>query len=167
MNVKIIVATMVAIAAMKTVGQPLHFEADAIFAEASARKNDESKQQKKLIFRTGNVEIEISKGKEFPCVGLRITDYDRNWGCGTYMELKRREVLYLLSEDDEEMFGSIESAVESYIKHEIIEFYPSKEDGHKIWKTFVRDGGLRWFIKETKKMIDEEFLSSPFNTMYG
>ncbi len=107
---------------------------------------------------------------EFPCIGIMFSDPDRNWANNTYMEIKRRDGYYYLYEDygyGRKRYASVGDAVKDALEDNITSFYNSKKEGKKVWKAFVKNGSLRKAIEFVNEGIDDEFLDSPFNDIYG
>lgn len=127
-------------------------------------------RSRKIFILDGTVILEISEGVNFSCIGIRLTDKKLNWQTGTYMEIKKWGKFYLTEEWNGKKYANINAGLEDYLKNIFIDFYNGmgkKGSGRKVWLEFVKDGGLQIFIDFSNKIIDDEFLNSPFNDIYG
>lgn len=118
----------------------------------------------------GDATLEMSGGIEFPCIGIRFSDKQVNAGMGTYLEVKRQGNSYLVKvKYDPKKFSTIDKGIEAYLKELFARFYEEKDKryGKQVWKAFVKEGGLQKFIEVAKENIDDDFLDSPFNEIYG
>lgn len=127
-------------------------------------------QDKEISILDGMVILEMNMGGDFPCIGIHLSDKNINMGMGTYLEIKRQEDFFLVKVKYEpERYSTIDGAIEEYLKELFLSFYEERDNeyGKKVWAAFVTEGGLQLFIDTAKDYIDEEFLDSPFNEIYG
>lgn len=106
---------------------------------------------------------------------INITTGVVNSGSGnTYFEIRREGKFFYNIYGNK--FKTLEKALENEIKEIIlrrkffgkIEGKNDKEKSAKVWERFVKSGNLQEFIRLCKeKIIDEEFLTAPFNDIYG
>lgn len=118
----------------------------------------------------GDVTLEMSGGVEFPCIGIQLSDKNVRAGMGTCLEVKRDGNSYLVKvKYDPRKFSTIDKGIEAYLKELFARFYEEKDKGYgkRVWKAFVKEGGLQTFIDVAKEYIDDDFLDSPFNEIYG
>ena len=125
-----------------------------------------SEKPHKIIFFDGTIVLEMSRGVDFACIGLHLLDENTNSGFGTYMELKRRDDFFLLEAGGKQYF-TIEEAIEDYLRDLLYSTFEDEEYRERVWSSFVNDGGLEIFIDTARGFIDDEFLDSPFNEIYG
>lgn len=134
---------------------------------ASAQVKADSKE---ITVLDGSVVMEMNIGGDFPCIGIHFSDHNINCGRGTYLEIKRDGDFYLIKvKYDPEKFRTIDKGIEVYLKDLFKRFYADKnrKHGKKVWSAFVKEGGLQLFIDTAKEWIDDEFLDTPFNEIYG
>ncbi|MDH6354209.1 hypothetical protein M2132_000536 [Dysgonomonas sp. PH5-45] len=137
-------------------------------------KNTETKapaNSKKISILNGSAVLEMEKSvDEFPCIVLRLADKNIKMSTGTYLEIKRQDGFYLIKvKYDPKRYRTIDKGIEDYLKELFARFYEDKDKkyGKKVWAAFVKEGGLQLFIETAKEYIDDEFLDSPFNEIYG
>ncbi|MCD7962117.1 MAG: hypothetical protein LUF90_00880 [Rikenellaceae bacterium] len=107
---------------------------------------------------------------DFQCIGFQYSDKYLNMVTATCLELKREGKKYVVEINyEKERFKKIDKAIEAYLKDLLTRNYERENvpDGNKIWKRFVKDGGVRKFIEIVKPWMDDEYLDSPWNTIYG
>ncbi len=127
----------------------------------------EKEQTAKITVLDGTVTMELAAGgDDFYCIGIQFSDKTANQGCGTYIEIKRRDGSYILRNGGKR-YATADAAIEADLKELVLRFYDKKKRGKQVWSAFVKEGGLRQFIDFANEVIDEEFLSSPFNEIYG
>lgn len=142
------------------------------------KKNDEEKEfilknavvkgknfkDKKIAF-TKKGFLEMTGGVEFPCIGIRFS-YE-GYGFATYIEIKRKSGKYVSNYG--KVYDTLDKVLEESLKEEIFTSLKNNgKDAEKLWNDFVKEGGLKEFIEISKKeIIDEEFLLSPFNDIFG
>lgn len=102
--------------------------------------------------------LKVSEGWDFPCVVVEFM------GNSTYFEIKRRDGQYMIWE---KKYKTINDGVEDYLKDNFKRFYKDKKQWNKVWEEFVKNGGLQQVIEFVNKIIDDEFLDSPVNEIYG
>jgi hypothetical protein len=127
-------------------------------------------RQIEITVLDGTVILEASEGDEFPCIGIRLTDMKLNRQLGTYMEIKKRGEFYLMEEWFGIKYSNINDGIEDFLNDIFMEFYEwhgQEERGEIVWSAFVQEDGLQLFINFVNEVIDDEFLNSPFNEMYG
>lgn len=132
---------------------------------------DESSYIKEIAILGGEATLEMDcRYIDFPCIGLHFSDRNARKGTGTYLEVKRDGDSYLVEvEYERRRFATIDAGIEAFLKDLFERFYEEsdKKYGKKVWKAFVKEGGLRQFIDKAKEHIDDEFLDTPFNEIYG
>lgn len=116
----------------------------------------------KLLSNT--VVLEAKEGEELPCIWLKFTDNKLNTEDGHYFEIRKREDDFFV---DEEKYSTLNKAVEAYLKKSFDDFYDDKTYRQKVWEAFVNEGGLQKFIDFVNEFVDDDFLSAPFNEIYG
>ncbi len=126
--------------------------------------NKVSPELREIAILDGTVVLEVSKGVEFPCIGLRLYDNNINRQLGTYLEIKKRGKYYLI---ENKKYINMNDGIEIYLKDLFEGFYDDKKYGRKVWSAFVEEGGLQLFIEIANDIIDDEFLNSPLNDTYG
>lgn len=107
---------------------------------------------------------------DFKCIGIQYSDKYLNMVVGTCLELKREGKYYVVEiQYEKQRFKRIDKAIEAYLKDLLTRNYERENitGGEKIWKRFVKDGGVRKFIEIAKPWMDHEYLDSPWNTTYG
>lgn len=126
-------------------------------------------QDSEISILDGTVILEVSGGAEFPCIGLRLRDGNLNMQVGTYMEVKRRDGFYIAEINyKHKRYRDLDNALTNGLKDILLRTYKDdKKYGRKVWKAFVAEGGLQQFLDFSKGIIDDEFLDSPFNEIYG
>ena len=132
--------------------------------------NKITEKTKQISILDGTVLLVISEGVTFPCIGIRLTDKSLNMGLGTYMEIKKRGEFYLMEDWYEQKYSNINDGIEEYLNEIFIDFYNGlrqEERGEIVWSAFVQENGLQLFIDFANEIIDDEFLNSPFNEIYG
>ena len=144
----------------------LIFEIDLI---EIIEEGEEYEAGRSIIFTVlgEDIELEISEGVDFPCIGISFGDNNLNMGFGTYMEVKKQGKYYLI---EDKKYTNMNKGIEKYLKKLFTDFYErehEKKRGKKVWKAFIKDGGLQKFIDFANEIIDDEFLNSPFNEIYG
>lgn len=124
-----------------------------------------------ITFLGGDAVLEISEGNDFPCIGIRFSDKTINMGMGTYIEIKKQDGFYVAKVPYElEKFETLEQGLKVCIKDIFIRFYERNKDlesGEEVWSEFVESGGLQLFLDQSIIWIDDEFLLTPFNEIYG
>ena len=142
--------------------------------QANAQQEQKMKDDaSKITILDGAVVLEISsaeiqKSDDFHCMGFHLFDKNISKGLGTCLEMKRKGEFYIVEiEYKYKQFRSIEDGIEAYLKDVLKKFHQNKKYSKKVWKAFVKEGGLQSFINISKEYIDEEFLTSPFNEIYG
>lgn len=116
-------------------------------------------ERKKIIIPLLDDELEIKEGGEFPCIVHVLR------GSSSYFEIKREKNKYVIWG---KKYGSIDKGVEDYLKNDFFKYsYADKKRRKQAWKSFVRDGGLQKTIDFINEIIDDEFLDSPLNEIYG
>ena len=119
----------------------------------------------------GTVTFELSESRgDFQCIGMHFSDRELNMGFGTYMEIKKRGEFYLMYQWKGKKYTNMNDGIEDVLKEHFADFYDrheQKERGKKAWAAFVEEGGLQLFIDFVNEIIDDEFLNSPFNEIYG
>ena len=104
-------------------------------------------------------QLEIREGGEFPCIVHQLR------GSSSYFEIKRQEGKYIIWDIK---YDSINEGVESYLKNDFFKgSYKDDEQRIQVWESFVRDGGLQKVLDFVNEIIDDEFLESPLNEIYG
>ncbi len=168
MKKAIIILSAVALGAIsaKTITIPQTIIEDNKLCRIIKPKNNKPLSPREITILDGTVVLEMSKGEDFPCIGLRLSDKSKNSGLGTYLEIKKRGEFYLV-ESENKKYRNLDQGIEDYLKNLFDGFYDNKKDSKKVWSAFVKEGGLQLFIDITKKFIDDEFLNSPFNETYG
>ena len=132
-----------------------------------AQANDVSLNPREIHMLNGAVVLEMRKGINFPCIALHFSDENINMGFGTYIEVKERGGLYIV---DGKPYTAINYGIKECLKNHLERFYndyDKKEYGKEVWSAFVEEGGLQLFLDIANGYIDDEFLSSPFNEIYG
>lgn len=107
---------------------------------------------------------------DFQCIGIQYSDKYLKMSMGTCLELKREGKYYVVEiQYEKKRFKRIDKAIEAYLKDLLTHNYEreNRTDGDTIWKRFVKDGGVRKFIEIAKPWMDDEYLDSPWNTIYG
>ncbi|MCL1969777.1 MAG: hypothetical protein FWF65_09595 [Bacteroidetes bacterium] len=126
---------------------------------------------KKISVLDGTVTLELSESRgDFHCIGMQFGDKNLNMGFGTYMEIKKRGKFYLMDEWKGKKYANMNDGIKDVLKKHIKEFYDGKnrkKRGEEVWPAFVNEGGLQSFIDFANEIIDDEFLNSPFNEIYG
>jgi hypothetical protein len=125
---------------------------------------------KKFSVLDGTVTFELSESRgDFHCIGMRFSDDELNMGYGTYMEIKKRREYYLMHQWKGKKYTNMNDGIEDVLKEHFTDFYKGElqDRGKKAWAAFVEEGGLQLFIDFVNEMIDDEFLNSPFNEIYG
>lgn len=116
-------------------------------------------ERKKIIIPLLNDKLEIREGGEFPCIVHELR------GNSSYFEIKRRDGKYLIWGEE---YNTINQGIEDYLKNDLLKgFYTNKEQREQVWESFVRDGSLQKAIDFINEIIDDEFLDSPLNEIYG
>ncbi|NDV65533.1 hypothetical protein [Bacteroides sp. 224] len=128
---------------------------------------------RKISILNGITTLEMRKSDDdddFQCIGLQLADSHVNTAMGTYLEIKRKGKYYLaIVEYEEKQFATIDQAIEASLENIFAHYYREndKEHGEKVWEAFVVEGGLKRFIKTAKEYINDKFLDTPFNEIYG
>ena len=128
---------------------------------------------KKISVLDGTITFELSESKgDFHCIGMHFGDKELNMGFGTYMEIKKRGKFYIMGgwEWKNKKFTNMSDGIEAVLKEHFRSFYEDEEQeerGKEAWAAFVEEGGLQSFIDFANEIIDDEFLNSPFNDVYG
>lgn len=136
--------------------------------EEKGFKNKISSDPKRITILDGTVSLELTGGANFPCIGLQLADRNIGKALGTYLEIKKGEEFYLMKYKYEiKQYNTINKAVEGYLEDLFKRFCEDKQYGDKVWKAFVQEGGLQLFLQMAEEFMDEEFLTSPFNEIYG
>lgn len=116
-------------------------------------------ERKKIIIPLLNENLEIREGGEFPCIVHQFR------GSSSYFEIKRRDGKYIIWG---KKYDTINEGIEDYLKNDFFKnFYTDEQQWEQVWESFVRDGGLQQAIDFINEIIDDEFLDSPFNEIYG
>ncbi|SHG26207.1 hypothetical protein [Dysgonomonas macrotermitis] len=116
-------------------------------------------ERKKIIIPLLNDHLEIKEGGEFPCIVHVLR------GSSSYFEIKRRDGKYVI---ENKKYDTIGEGIEDYFKNDYFKhFYKNEEQREQIWESFVRDGSLQRAIDFINEIIDDEFLDSPLNEIYG
>lgn len=146
-------------------------EAVAYMPEGSvAMVSDEEYKVDKDVFKGNEIIIPGTKyilivsgpsEPDFPCIGVGFY-YPFSGGSNTYIEVKRREG-YFKHREEGAMFNSAEKALEDGLKELFLHRFGDEE----IWNRFVEYGGLKIFVEQAMKYIDDEFLDSGWNDIYG
>ncbi len=123
-----------------------------------------AKEPREIAILNGAVVLEMTEGDDFPCIGIRLSDSKINMGLGTYLEIKQRGDAYLI---EGRKYATINAGIEAYLKDLFYRFYDNKKYGRTVWSAFVKEGGLRSFMRIADEFIDDEFLHSPLNEIYG
>ncbi|MCC8187666.1 MAG: hypothetical protein LIP08_09220 [Bacteroides sp.] len=114
--------------------------------------------------------LQMRYSRDYPWIGIQFYDKHFGMGVGTALEIKRQEDFYVvIVKYDPEPFCTIDEGIEAYLKELFRHSYEEedKEHGEKVWRAFVEEGGLQIFIDTAKDWIDDEFLDSPFDEIYG
>jgi len=120
---------------------------------------DEIERNMKVIPVSDGENLKVLEGREFPCIVVQFR------GSSTYFEIKRREGHYIIWG---KKYKTINDGVADYLKNDFFKgFFNDKKQLEKVWKTFVKNGGLQQVIDFVNEIIDDEFLDSPFNDTYG
>ena len=136
----------------------------------NASKETPKERTKEIFILDKMVRLEISEGFDFHCIGMRLSDENLNLGEGTYMEIKKQGNFYFLNHQKDKKYSNMEDGIEDALKELFIDFYNrnhTKKQGKKVWSAFLKEGGLQQFIDFANEIIDENFLNSPFNEIYG
>lgn len=148
----------------------LYQEQDVWKHFVNVEEKEEFLGPEKIAILDGTVVLTLDKGTDFPCIGLRLSDRNMNTGLGTYMEIKKSGEFYLMKYKYElTQYSSIDKAVGDYLEDLFTRFYEDRDEnyGKKVWTAFIEEGGLQLFLDIIDKFIDDEFLHSPFNEIYG
>ncbi len=138
-----------------------------LFAAQSHAFSTEYEQTATIRVLDGRITMELAAGgDDFYCIGIQFSDGSLNWGCGTYIEIKEREGFFYLYPEGKR-YATAAAAIENFLEDLVKRHYDKKKEGKKVWAAFVKEGGLRQFIDFANEIIDEEFLNSPFNDIYG
>ncbi len=132
-----------------------------------AQAADDALEPVKITILDGTVTLEMDKCIEFDCIGIQFGDKTLNWGTGTYLEIKKMGEYYVI---EGKKYVTINEAIKAYLKELILDFYDrntSDRLGKDVWAAFVEEGGLQLFLDTAAEYIDDEFLTSPLNTIYG
>ncbi|MCD8030101.1 MAG: hypothetical protein LUF85_04535 [Bacteroides sp.] len=118
----------------------------------------------------GTFVLQMRYRKDFPWIGIQFHDKHVGMGVGTALEIKRQENFYVvIVKYDPEPFCTIDEGIEAYLKELFRHSYEDEDEEHgeKVWRAFVEEGGLQRFIDTAREWIDDEFLDSPFDEIYG
>ncbi len=140
----------------------------ALLCAAQAQAfSTEQEQTAGISVLDGRVTLELAAGgDDFYCIGIRFSDNSLNRGCGTYIEIKQRDGSFLLYPEGKR-YATIDDAIKDFLEDLVRRHYDNKKQGKKVWAAFVKEGGLQQFIDFAGKVIDDEFLNTPFNDIYG
>jgi len=126
-------------------------------SDEESQRNDIFTDPRKISILDGRVVVTMERPiGDFICISVNIS------GNNTCLEIKQRGKYYI-SSSYSKRYRTIDKCIEDYMK----ECFVNRYDDKKIWKAFVEEGGLKKFIEIAKEFIDEEFLNSPFNEIYG
>ncbi|MDL2243811.1 WG repeat-containing protein, partial [Bacteroidales bacterium OttesenSCG-928-J19] len=132
-------------------------------SEEPVRQREEPVFEGNEIVIPGTRHILIVTGPsepDFLCIGVGF-HHPFGGGSNTYIEVKRRGGQYLHREGGTR-FQTLEQALEDGLKDLFLHFH-----NEEIWERFVEYGGLKIFIEQAKKYIDDNFLDSGWNEIYG
>lgn len=116
-------------------------------------------ESRKITIPLLDEQLEIREGGEFPCIVHQLR------GRSSYFEIKRQEGKYVIWDVK---YDSINEGVECYLKNDFFkDFYKNDEQREQVWESFVRDGGLQKVLDFVNEIVDDEFLDSPLNEIYG
>ena len=125
-------------------------------SDEESQRNDRFTDPRQIFILNGEVVVTMEKPiGDFICISVNIS------GNNTCMEIKQRGKYYI-SSSYSKRYRTIDECIEDYMKDRFTSRYDKK-----VWEAFVEEGGLQRFIEIAKEFIDEEFLTSPFNEIYG
>ncbi|MDR2510955.1 MAG: hypothetical protein LBC89_00500, partial [Bacteroidales bacterium] len=119
----------------------------------------------------GTFRLELSDKKtDFRCIKMDFVDRELNIGMGSCLEIKKRDGFYITNAWKGKKYTTIDALIKDELKESFKDFYDKKQHkkrGKEAWAAFVSEGGLQLFLDFANEIIDDEFLNSPFNEIYG
>jgi hypothetical protein len=131
--------------------------------------SDENEKEIEIAVLSGTVELECRLPDNFYCIGLGLIDKKFNISIGTYMEIKKQGNSYLRGWSDKK-HATVHAAIEDFLQELFKDFYAGENEekrGREAWRAFVEEGGLQRVFDFADEVIDETFLTSPWNEKYG